>query len=155
MGKRENIDKTILESNKDDKTVLESPEEDKTRLIEDDKTMLVGESQEIELKGKPLYFAWLVGIDGPHKGIDIRIIKEKTMIGKASTNDIIIPDPYISSVHAAIYFEKDKFVVDDLKSSNGTYLNEKRIEREVLKDNDIIKFGKLNYKFKCIRKVAK
>jgi pilus assembly protein CpaF len=53
--------------------------------------------------------------------------KEELTIGRISGNDIILPKGNISKRHARIVVKEDKFIVIDLKSTNGTYVNKERI----------------------------
>jgi pSer/pThr/pTyr-binding forkhead associated (FHA) protein len=63
-------------------------------------------------------------------------------IGRAEDADIIIDDPFISSKHALIVKKGSKLVIQDLNSTNGSFLNGKRIKRPVrLKENDEILLG--------------
>jgi pSer/pThr/pTyr-binding forkhead associated (FHA) protein len=68
--------------------------------------------------------------------------KEEITIGRDANNDIQIDNMAVSGVHARIIKGPDRYVVQDLKSTNGTFLNEKKINRSVLKENDAITIGK-------------
>jgi hypothetical protein len=99
---------------------------------------------------KPLFFAWLVSLEGPDKDKDYRITKEKISIGKSEDSDILIKSDFVSRNHAALFYENHRYVLNDLQSTNHTYVNDKKISRRILKDNDVIKFGEAVYKFKCL-----
>ncbi len=62
-------------------------------------------------------------------------------IGRHPRNDLVLKDPRISSFHCRVEMEGDKYVILDLKSRNGTLLNSARIDRAVLKSNDLIQLG--------------
>lgn len=70
-------------------------------------------------------------------------LAEHNLIGRHTKNRITIPDPGISSVHCLIEFEKRKrFIIRDLGSLNGTFVNNTRIRgKAVLKDKDEIIIG--------------
>jgi len=72
--------------------------------------------------------------------IMIPLIKDLTTIGRKLA-DIILDDPKVSSTHTEIRRDKAKYFVSDLKSTNGTFLNRKQIEREELVDQDVIEVG--------------
>jgi pSer/pThr/pTyr-binding forkhead associated (FHA) protein len=56
--------------------------------------------------------------------------------------DLILDDPKVSGSHAKFTMEKDDFVIWDFGSSNGTYVNGKKIrEATILEENDVIKIG--------------
>ncbi|MGA1869472.1 MAG: FHA domain-containing protein [bacterium] len=63
-------------------------------------------------------------------------------IGRNPDNIIQINNQSVSKYHAIIIKEKDKVIIEDLQSTNGTYINEKQIHQEELKDGDEIFIGK-------------
>jgi hypothetical protein len=63
-------------------------------------------------------------------------------IGRAPDNDIHIDNLAVSNYHARVYVEAGSLVVEDLNSLNGSFLNDIRIERAMLKDGDTILIGK-------------
>lgn len=67
-------------------------------------------------------------------------------IGRAEDSDIIINDPFISSKHALITKKGRKLILQDLHSSNGSFINGKKIKRPVvLKEKDEIILGKRKF----------
>lgn len=68
-------------------------------------------------------------------------------IGRAANNDIIIPEQTVSSKHATITIQKGSFFLNDLGSTNGTFVNGTRIESKMLKSGDLIKLGAAQCKF--------
>lgn len=68
--------------------------------------------------------------------------KEVVTIGRHSDNDIHIDSLSVSSQHARIVKYHKKYLIEDLDSTNGTFLNKKRISKEKLADNDEITIGK-------------
>jgi hypothetical protein len=63
-------------------------------------------------------------------------------IGRAPDNDIQIDNLAVSNYHARVYSEAGSLVVEDLNSLNGSFLNDIRVERAMLKDGDAILIGK-------------
>jgi pSer/pThr/pTyr-binding forkhead associated (FHA) protein len=63
-------------------------------------------------------------------------------IGRSSSNDIPVDNLAVSRHHAQIIKEGDHYLVEDLDSNNGTYLNGDRIQNHPLKDGDNIQIGK-------------
>ena len=63
-------------------------------------------------------------------------------IGRAPDNDIHIDNLAVSNYHARVYVEAGSLVVEDLNSLNGSFLNDMRVERAMLKDGDSILIGK-------------
>lgn len=69
--------------------------------------------------------------------------KEKTLIGRNRDNDVVLTEPFVSRKHCAINRKGDDFTLEDLGSSNGTFVNGERIEKSIrLRNNDTITFGK-------------
>ncbi len=68
--------------------------------------------------------------------------KNKITIGRLDSNDIHINNPAVSKQHAQIVKNQDNYLIEDLKSTNGIYLNKVRIFIKYLKDNDVINIGK-------------
>lgn len=63
-------------------------------------------------------------------------------IGRNVKNDIQIDNLSVSKQHARIVKHQGKYFIEDMKSTNGTYLNEKKIAKEKLANNDVITIGK-------------
>ncbi len=63
-------------------------------------------------------------------------------IGRAPDNDIPIDNLAVSNYHARVYVEAGSLVIEDLNSLNGSFLNDIRVERAMLKDGDTILIGK-------------
>lgn len=66
---------------------------------------------------------------------------ESIMVGRDRTCAIVLPHPAVSRRHARITLSGHAPVLEDLKSANGTYVNENRVERAVLKPGDVVRFG--------------
>lgn len=61
-----------------------------------------------------------------------------TTIGRSLESEIVIQDEHVSRKHAQIRYENDDYVLYDLDSTGGTYLNNKKIKRSVLHAGNII-----------------
>jgi adenylate cyclase len=73
---------------------------------------------------------------------DFQIGKEKITIGRNKDNDLILSDKTVSRHHAQITKTKLGYLLTDLESYNGTRVNEKPIQRTLLKHNDKIRIGR-------------
>jgi len=70
-------------------------------------------------------------------------LKQATLsIGRTAANDLPIDNLAVSGHHAKIYLEADKFVLEDLNSLNGTFVNNQRIRKSFLKNGDEVLIGK-------------
>jgi pSer/pThr/pTyr-binding forkhead associated (FHA) protein len=67
-------------------------------------------------------------------------------IGRATDNDLQIPDQTVSAHHARIFTYLEASYIEDLGSTNGTFLNGKRIQKHTLHPGDTIKIGRLELK---------
>lgn len=70
----------------------------------------------------------------------------KTTIGRRSTNDLVLTDTTVSGLHCMIITEEDKIFIQDMNSTNGTYLNGERIfEKTQLHKGDTLILGKQEF----------
>ena len=115
--------------------------------VGDRKTVLLG-----NVVPKGSLVGWLVAMDGEHKGEDFRIRDGQTTIGSSSDADIVLRDQTISAKHASVRCKDGRFLLTDLDSTNGTFLNggQHTIAREQLNDNDLIRLGAVTLKFKML-----
>lgn len=68
-------------------------------------------------------------------------------MGRKSDNTVVLDDKYVSSHHVKIYKRNNEYVIEDLDSTNGTKINEARIENRVtLRTGDVIKVGTAIFK---------
>jgi pSer/pThr/pTyr-binding forkhead associated (FHA) protein len=69
-------------------------------------------------------------------------VEGEVTIGRLPDNTIVIDNPAVSGRHARLFLEEDRVVVEDLRSKNGTYVNEQHVVRAVLNDRDVLLIGK-------------
>jgi pSer/pThr/pTyr-binding forkhead associated (FHA) protein len=79
---------------------------------------------------------------------EIPLRKPNTSVGRTPDNDVVIDNLAVSGHHAKLMVEEGHFLVEDLNSLNGTFLNNQRIRRSALKDGDEILIGKHTLVFK-------
>ncbi len=97
--------------------------------------------------------AWLAILTGVRTGKLFSLEPEGTMIGRDAQNDIILEDTSVSRQHAKLRREPgsrkaEQFYIYDLGSSNGTFVNDKKVVRKVLNDGDKIRIGETLMVFK-------
>jgi hypothetical protein len=83
----------------------------------------------------------LVFVSGPHTGQAIALLPTTLTIGREHDNNVEIKDPEVARYHARILRERDDFVVEDLNSTTGTWVNGERKSRAVLSHGDVIRVG--------------
>jgi len=69
-------------------------------------------------------------------------VDSELTIGRLLDNTVVIDNPAVSNHHARIFLEGDDYIVEDLRSKNGTYLNEKHVVRAALQNRDVLLVGK-------------
>ena len=68
--------------------------------------------------------------------------------GRAASSDIEVDDPFASSAHARIFPRGEFMYIEDMGSTNGTYLNGRQLRRaEQLKMADVIRIGDTEYRY--------
>lgn len=71
----------------------------------------------------------------------IELIAGEYRIGRSEDNDISILNPTVSSHHAKIFTYLNSAYIEDLNSSNGTWINGKRVQKHTIHPGDEIKLG--------------
>ncbi len=109
------------------------------------------EKTRVVRKTKPS-LAWLVLINSVDKGQSFDLLeKEKTNIGRDTTNQIVLADDSISKMHAIVFTIDKDYFIQDCASQNQTILNGKAVDRAQLKDNDTIQLGETQLIFKQVK----
>jgi pSer/pThr/pTyr-binding forkhead associated (FHA) protein len=91
--------------------------------------------------------ALLVVQRGPNAGARFLLDAERTTAGRRPESDIFLDDVTVSRKHAEFVRREGQFVVRDVGSLNGTYVDRDRIEEAVLKDGDEVQIGKYRLVF--------
>ena len=78
---------------------------------------------------------------------EIPVEKAEYVVGRLPDNDIVIDHPAVSGHHCRITLVGDTLFIEDLKSSNGVFLNAKKTFKSGLKNNDVIGIVKHTLKF--------
>lgn len=93
---------------------------------------------------------WVVALNGQLKGVDFRLTPGKNVVGTAADCDVVLTDQFLSGRHAVIRYEEGRFTLVDLDSTNGTFVNDERVTKEELIDNDRIRLARSELKFKAL-----
>ncbi|MCG8416910.1 MAG: FHA domain-containing protein [Proteobacteria bacterium] len=87
-------------------------------------------------------YAHLTFVSGPHEGESIPISDDQVIMGRREDCTFSVSDLQVSGMHCAITRTENGFVITDLQSSNGTFLNGRRLtESKALNPGDLIQFG--------------
>ena len=78
---------------------------------------------------------------------EVQITKDKTTLGRRPYNDIVIDNLAVSGEHAVLQMVGSDVFIEDLNSTNGTYINGKAVKKQLLAHNDTVEIGKYKIKF--------
>ena len=91
----------------------------------------------------------LVFVGGAHAGQSIALLPTTLTIGREHDNNVEIKDPDVARYHARIMNERGSYVVEDMDSSTGTWVNGQRTRRATLAHGDVIRVGQTELAFDC------
>jgi FHA domain len=80
---------------------------------------------------------------------EVQITKDKTTLGRRPYNDIVIDNLAVSGEHAVLQMVGNDVFIEDLNSTNGTYINGKAIKKQLLAHNDTVEIGKYKIKYQA------
>jgi hypothetical protein len=90
----------------------------------------------------------VVAAMGLEPGVEIDLADGVTL-GRSDSTDVTVDDPFASSVHARIFPRGDFMFIEDVGSTNGTFLNGRQVRRpEQLKPADTIRIGDHEYRYR-------
>jgi pSer/pThr/pTyr-binding forkhead associated (FHA) protein len=78
---------------------------------------------------------------------EVQLTKDRTTLGRRPYNDIVIDNLAVSGEHAVIQLAGNEVSLEDLNSTNGTYINGKAVKKQMLANNDTIEIGKYKIKY--------
>ena len=83
---------------------------------------------------------------------EFQLTKDRTTLGRRPYNDIVIDNLAVSGEHAALQMAGGEIYLEDLNSTNGSYVNGKSIKKQLLQNNDTVEVGK--YKIRFVNETA-
>lgn len=78
---------------------------------------------------------------------EVQLTKDRTTLGRRPYNDIVIDNLAVSGEHAVLQMMGNEVYIEDLNSTNGTYINGKAIKKQLMQGGDTIDIGKYQIKF--------
>ncbi len=81
-------------------------------------------------------------------------VEDAVLIGRSADCQVVIDDKSVSRQHARILRTKEGFVIEDLASTNGTYVNGTRVSRRLLQEGDEIRIRKSIFRFQSEKRAA-
>ena len=89
------------------------------------------------------HHAAIVVLAGPRRGSELPLHRPRVVIGRSMEADLVFDDDTLSREHAAIAFRNGSFVVEDLDSSNGTWVNGEQVVARPIGHGDRVRLGHL------------
>jgi len=88
-------------------------------------------------------------VEGPHQGESYPLSDSQSVIlGRSPSNNIYIKDRNVSRAHCLLRFEGGECMLEDLGSTNGTFVNERRVTETVLEEDDTVRIGLNKFQLK-------
>lgn len=140
-----------------EKTVRDPREEDIVTVPEkrDDTDLLIDSDAKLSYREMVRNtVAQLTIASGDSKGMIIPLVEPEYLIGRQRDNNIQIVDLGVSGFHARIFRGPTGYVIEDLKSRNGTWLNGTRIFHSSLKDGDQVRLGSTDLTYQVLYEEA-
>ena len=114
-----------------------------------------GAKTEVLRQKGPVSLAWLVIVEGPYMGHIFRLHPDATVIGRDPSCDVVLDDSSVSRQHVKIRVDEgeDKqphFILHDLATENGTFVNGEEAFKQALVDGDYVKIGRTELVFKQV-----
>ena len=78
---------------------------------------------------------------------EVQLSKDRTSLGRRPYNDIVIDNLAVSGEHAVLQMSGVEVYVEDLNSTNGTYVNGKAVKKQLLQHADVVEIGKYKISF--------
>ena len=78
---------------------------------------------------------------------EVQLTKDRTTLGRRPYNDIVIDNLAVSGEHAVLQMTGNEVYLEDLNSTNGTYINGKAVKKQLLQNNDTVEIGKYKIKY--------
>lgn len=86
-------------------------------------------------------------LSGGLAGREFSLTKEKCVIGRNPASDIVIEEQHVSRKHAVIVRKSSEYVLCDLMSTNGVFMNNLKLDKSVLKNGDLFQIGSCIFQF--------
>jgi hypothetical protein len=119
-----------------------------TRLfVQEDLRQLASETGKASGERASVHKPVLEGISPELGGRRFSIHPGRQTIGRLASNDIVVSGPSVSSSHAWITNQQGRCIVMNTLSTNGTFVNDKRIHQATLKHGDRVSFGDVELMF--------
>lgn len=72
---------------------------------------------------------------------EVSLTKKRTTLGRRPYNDVVLENLAVSGRHACLIQEDQQVTIEDMDSTNGTYVNGRAVKKQVLHDSDTVEIG--------------
>ena len=86
---------------------------------------------------------------------EVQLTKDRTTLGRRPYNDVVIDNLAVSGEHAVLQMMGGEVYLEDLNSTNGSYINGKAIKKQLLQSEDVIEIGKDRIKFQRVLDITR
>lgn len=86
-------------------------------------------------------------LSGPLEGREFPLTSDRYTVGRDPQSDIVIAQPEVSRRHAEIVRAASEYLLTDLRSANGVYVNNLKLDRAVLHHGDVFQIGSCVFQF--------
>lgn len=135
-----------LENDVLSQTLLEDADENDDSTIIADKTKILASMK----TAAPKIISYDIAVITDSENSELVLGERQIYIGRKDTNDFVLIDDGASRVHAYISYERHRHVIYDAESLNGTFVNKKKITRQVLRNGDKILIGNTTLTYKVL-----
>ncbi|MCY7370607.1 MAG: FHA domain-containing protein [Polaromonas sp.] len=78
---------------------------------------------------------------------ELQVTKDRTSLGRRPYNDLVIDNLAVSGEHAVLQMSGNQFYLEDLSSTNGTFVNGRAVKKHLMQDNDVVEIGRYKIKY--------
>ncbi len=78
---------------------------------------------------------------------EVQVTKDRTSVGRRPYNDLVIDNLAVSGEHAVLQMSGNEVYLEDLNSTNGTFVNGKAVKKQLLQNSDTVEIGKYTIKY--------
>ncbi|MCL1790559.1 MAG: DUF3662 domain-containing protein [Peptococcaceae bacterium] len=92
--------------------------------------------------------AYLEFVEGFHLGKVYHLVQDAVVVGRQQTCDLALRDDEVSRQHLNVFREGQRWCIEDLGSTNGTFVNGVRVDKSILKPLDRVRLGQTTFVFR-------
>jgi pSer/pThr/pTyr-binding forkhead associated (FHA) protein len=91
--------------------------------------------------------SFVVVLNGSERGQELQLARQESRVGQAEGSDLRLSDSWISWEHARLVYEDGGYWIEDCGSTNGTFVNCSRVDRQQLEHHDVLFLGRTHLLF--------